>query len=942
MHTKLQRPRQPRGTVARPHLWVKLDRGLDKPLILIAAGAGFGKTTLASSWLEELAKRTPVAAPLAASFAEPLAVPVAAPLTTAWLTLDEHDGDLVLFLRYFVAAVHKAQAGACPQTEAMLYAQRQPRPDLLLTTLSNELSQLPSDLLLVLDDYSAIQSEAVDEFLAGLLRSWPQPLHLVLITRYDPPLALPALRAKGAIVEVRSSDLRFSPSEATLYLHQAVVNPLDDRTIAAVQERAEGWIVGIKLASLSLDTGTSKADLVATLASSDVDATEYLAAEVFSHQPPAIQAFLLQTSILDHFCAALCAAVIQDAALDGGDAGGWSATACIEWLVRSNLFMIALDGQRKWYRYHHLFRDMLRRRALGELAEEQRRHLQQRAARWFAERHFFDEALRHALAAGDIDLAIQVVEEGLPDALNREDWLTLERWLRLLPPALVETRPWLLMLKAWILQYSWQLDVQLRVLDQIDALLDQSPAEQSSDMQTAGSGARLRALVAILRGQHAFYNNQPQAGLELLTTAFPSVPESWTGIRGFAMLHIGICMQAVGQEAAAERLLLDRFEQYEKKGDTFGLLLLMSLAFNYFAEGKLEQVRQTAATMLRLCADQPLANTRSWANYFMGAAYYEWNQPAAAEAHFAAVAERRYVATLVVVRDALHQLALLQQRRGRPDEARRTLEMLSDLELEQYGREDETTRGLRARLLLMEGDIDGAGRWADAFAAPVPDMPLVWLAHPHLIKARILLERQYGTDLADARHLLESLLETDERTYDKWFNIEVLALLAVCQARQGCETAALQTLEQALELARPGGFVRAFVELGQTMQALLARLPKQDVGVQRLLAAFPGEATKIVRNGAEPVAADAPAAQAPLLPPLPAPVAGLVEQLTPRELQVLALLPEPLSSQELAAKLHVSHATLKRHMANIYGKLGVTRRWDAVAQAKALGMLSPN
>ena len=535
--------------------------------------------------------------------------------------------------------------------------------------------------------------------------------------------------------------------------------------------------------------------------------------------------------------------------------------------------------------------------------------------------------------------------------LNREDWLTLERWLRLLPPALVETRPWLLMLKAWTLQYTWQLDVQLRALDQIDALLDQSPLEPTgsngqhtgsatrvdfqADFRAKASGERLCALVAILRGQHEFYNNEPQRALELLTTAFPSVPESWTGIRGFAMLHIGICMQAVKQEAAAERLLLDRFEQYEKKADTFGLLLLMSLAFNYFAEGKLEQVRQTAATMLRLCADQPLANTRSWADYFMGAAYYEWNQLPAAEVHFAAVAERRYVATLVVVRDALHQLALLQQRRGSPGEARRTLEMLSDLELEQYGREDEATRGLRARLLLMQGDLEGAGRWGDAFTAPVPDTPLVWLAHPHLIKARILLERQYGTDLADARHLLESLLETDERTYDKWFNIEVLALLAVCHARQGCDSEAQHTLERALELARPGGFVRVFVELGPTMQVLLARLSRKDAGVQRLLAAFPDDAPMA------PAAARVPASVSVPTPALD-PRAGPVEPLTPRELQVLALLREPLSSKELAAKLDVSHATLKRHVANIYGKLHVTRRWDAVAQAQALGLLMPD
>jgi LuxR family transcriptional regulator, maltose regulon positive regulatory protein len=330
--------------------------------------------------------------------------------------------------------------------------------------------------------------------------------------------------------------------------------------------------------------------------------------------------------------------------------------------------------------------------------------------------------------------------------------------------------------------------------------------------------------------------------------------------------------------------------------------------------------------MLRLCANQPLATMQSWAEYFLGLAYYEWNQLSAAEAHFAAVAERRHVATLIAVRDALHPLALLQQRCGSPLEARRTLEMLSEIELEQNGREDETMRGLRARLLLMAGDIDGAGWWADAFSVPVPDTPLLWLANPHLIKTRILLARQHGTDLLDAQHILQALLETAERTHNTRFSIEILSLLAVGHARQGCDALAQQALERALELARPGGFVRVFVELGPTMQMLLARLPKQDVDVQRLLAAFPDVAPgpKRVPATGETIA----------------PEAGPLEQLTPRELQVLALLPEPLSSKELARKLNMSHATLKRHVANIYGKLSVTRRWDAVARAKALGLLA--
>ena len=309
----------------------------------------------------------------------------AAPLESAWLTLDENDGDLVLFLRYFVRAVRSVQPGACSKTDTLLYALRQPRQELLFATISNELAQLSSDLVLVLDDYSALHSHAVDEFMAALLRNWPQPLHLVLITRFDPRLPLPALRAKGAIV--------------------------------------------------------------------------YLADEVFSNLPPVIQDFLLQTSILDRFCAALCSAMLE-ARIDGGDAA-WSAGACIEWLLRANLFTVALDGRSEWYRYHHLFRDMLRRRAGTELAEEKLRGLHRRAALWFADQHLFDEALRQALAAGDPDLAVQIAEEGLPDVHNREDWLTLERWLSLLPPTLIETRPWLLVMKAWILQFTWQLGAQL-------------------------------------------------------------------------------------------------------------------------------------------------------------------------------------------------------------------------------------------------------------------------------------------------------------------------------------------------------------------------------------------------------------------------------------------------------------------------------------------------
>ena len=328
LQTKLYRPRVLRGLVARPHLWALLNRGLDKPLTLICAGPGFGKTTLVTSWLEELAAHTGAVAP----------IPV------AWLALDENDNDLVAFLRYFVAALQTAIPDACSETAALLQSSRQSSTALFTTTLINDLARLPRRTILVLDDYSALKSAEVNDLLVALVHNWPPPLHLVLVTRHNPPLPLPTLRARGAITELRTQQLRFSLAETTAYLEQALEMPVDEATVDALEQRAEGWIAGLKLATLSLDTGTSTATLVAALANPDVNVTEYLTDEVLSRQPPAVQAFLLQTSVLDHFCASLCTAVI------GELAPGWDAAACIQWLVRTNLFIITLDNQNEWYR----------------------------------------------------------------------------------------------------------------------------------------------------------------------------------------------------------------------------------------------------------------------------------------------------------------------------------------------------------------------------------------------------------------------------------------------------------------------------------------------------------------------------------------------------------------------------------------------------------------
>ena len=489
LKTKLQRPRVLRNVVPRPHLWAMLDRGSDKSLTLVCAGAGFGKSTLVSSWVEHTATLSPAGVPQPA----------------AWLSLDENDSDPHVFLQYVVAALRTVAADACEETLSLLQSPQQPRRELLFATLINEMVVLPSRIVLVLDDYSVIHSEIIDEFISKLVRIAPQQLHLVLITRRNPPLPLPQLRAADAITEIRSQDLRFSHDETTNYLSRSLATPLGASQIAALELRSEGWIAGLKLAVLSLRNNASSAAVQPEPVIGDATIDEYLADEVLAQQPPAVQSFLLRTSIVDHFCASLCQAILA------AEEPGWDARTCIDWLVRSDLFVVSLANDQDWYRYHHLLLGMLRQRLAAQLTSDEVRELHRRAATWFADQGLTNEALHHAMLAGDHDLASQIMWAALPDVLNHEDRPTLERWLSLLsllPESAIQGRPEPLLLKAWSLQFRWQLGAQADVLRQIESLLDgRNAAMGAGDAPGTEQDSRLqmmRAQLAVLRGQEAF------------------------------------------------------------------------------------------------------------------------------------------------------------------------------------------------------------------------------------------------------------------------------------------------------------------------------------------------------------------------------------------------------------------------------------------------------
>lgn len=899
--TKLHRPAVPAHFVPRPRLVRMLERGKSVPLTLVCAPAGFGKTTLVSAWIKGMTTG---------------GIGNAAPLPAAWLSLDERDSAVDLFLCALIAAIQTQAPGACALTLDLLAAPLSLSFDTVLTTFSNELALISQPFIIVLDDYQSIGGGAVHDLLSGLLRHWPPFIHLVLISRSNPPLPLARLRASNRIVEIRSRDLRFTSEETAALLDRLLLSPPRKDVATLLDRRTEGWVAGVQMAALSL--AVDGGDVETYLAGTDAGIADYLASEVLSRQPAVIQYFLLTTSLMDRFCVGLCEALV-DGSMEGG-----SVRDCVNWLETANLFVIPLDKHGEWYRYHHLFQEFLQRRLLLEVGPERTAGLHRLAANWFAQNQLIEEALHHALLAHDHDLAARVMEGALCEALNRDDRPALERWLNLLPDEVIARRPGVLMIKAWAYQLSWRFRAQARVLEQVEALL----AKDGGSTPDPGEAALLRGQLLTLYGQAAYFCNDVAGAIAMCKEAMALLPPDWMYVRGGTMIYLGLAMQAGGQAGAAENLLLDAYEALGQRATSYGLRLLVALAFVYLQEGKLEQVKQTAQLLLAQAgpgAVIPLC----WAHFFLGMVHYHRNELEEAQRSFDAVVQARFMTQMLAARASFFGLVLSQHALGQIEAAQRTLELLSQFDLQTQGVEDVRTRSLRARLQLMDGDLGSAALWADALASPPPDQPLLWLEEPYLTKVRILLASGGEQDSCEALRLLDAYDELARRTHNRRFQVEILALRALALNMTGEKGDALISLEEAVYLARGGGFVRVFVELGQPVQAILERLVQRGSAAEtarRILAAFADER----KNPNPSTKPDSLANFAPL-----------VERLTMREVDVLLLLRERLSNKEIAQKLSLSTTTVKRHTANIYGKLGVNRRWEAVIRAEALGLLPP-
>jgi LuxR family maltose regulon positive regulatory protein len=904
LETKLYVPRPRRGLVPRPRLSQRLDRGTTSKLMLISAPAGFGKTTLLTEWL---------AAGPAAPADERLA---------AWLSLDRADNDPASFWTYVIAALQTVAPGIGESALTLLQAPQPPPIETVLTALLNDLGAITGDIVLVLDDYHVIDARDVQDAMAFLLDHLPPRLHVVIASRTDPALPLARLRARGELVETRAAELRFTPDEAAAYLNEMMGLQLTARDVAALEGRTEGWIAALQLAALSMQGRDDVAGFIAGFTGDDRYVVDYLAEEVLQRQSDRVQTFLLQTSILGRLSGPLCDAVT-------GQGGG---KAMLEALDRGNLFLVPLDDRRRWYRYHHLFADVLQARLLDE-QPDQVPDLHQRASAWYQQNGEPAVAIGHALAAGDFERAADLAELEIPAMSRTRQEAMVRGWLEVIPDEVVRVRPVLSVGFAGALLSVGELEgVESRLRDaerwlDVTTGTDARSVARSAEMVVAdeeeyrrlpGMIELYRAALALARGDVPGTVRHARGALDLALAEDHLCRAGASGILGLASWASGDL--EAGHSAYAE--CMAGLRRAGHIADTFGCAL--ALADIRLVQGRLGEAMRTYEQALQRVPEQGGPVLRGTADMYVGMSgvHRERNDLHTATQQLLRSQELGEHTGLPQNRYRWRvAMARIRRAEGDLDGA---LDLLNEAECVYVGDFFPNVRpvpALRARIWIAQGRLGDALGWAREQGLSVDDDLSYLREFEHITLARVLMAR-YQDERAErsvheAIRLLDRLLRAAEEGERAGSVIEILVLRALAYQRHGDIPAALSCLERAVTLAEPEGYVRVFADEGPPMASLLRVAARQQTAgnyVRQLLAAV----TETEQNG--------PVKQA------------LIEPLSERELDVLRLLGTELDGPAIARELMVSLNTVRTHTKHIYAKLAVTNRRAAVRRAAELDL----
>lgn len=911
LQTKLSTPRLRPSLVPRPRLIDKLNQGLTgKLLALISAPAGFGKTTLVAEWLSQISI-----------------------VNSAWLSLDNADNDPARFLAYVIAALQKILPNLGEGAQAALQSPRPPPVEALLTTLINQINDLPDDpltaskcnLILVLDDYHLITAKPVHDALAFLLDHLPDNMLLVIVTRSDPPLPLARFRGRGHLTELRTADLRFTLDEAAQFINKGMGLALTAGHLAALTARTEGWIAGLQMAAVSMQSREHDDDItsfIQAFTGSNRYILDYLVEEVLHSQSEEIRDFLLKTAVLDHFTAPLCDAILENAEQPPQSPNrGPRSQEILEQLERANLFIVPLDDRRRWYRYHHLFADLLRNQ-LNKNYPHLPLALHCRASQWFEQNGFVPEAMQHAIAAEDFNRAADLLESIVSPLLNEGRPATLLSLMAYLPGETIIARPWLAVHATWAYFLTWQFDAIEPLLQSVELNLSSSSAARPSE--EFGGANRIHVRMIALRAFMAQWQGDLATATALTHQVLKRLDGDDLQLRSVLETNLGAICMIRGDLTSARQHLEESITAGKAAGNFYAALSsICKLAELDAMQGLLHQAAKTYRQAIQLGLEwgggRPIPGN-GYAHVGLAQVLFEWNDLDRAAHHLTrGIRLGKQCGEREIVMQGYLTLARLRRAQGKTDTATEALEQAAAI----APRESailpvDFLSSWQARIALAQGDLTAAGRWADSHesALEVSDF-LHRFEQPDLILVRVRIAQGR---VEEAARLLEQLLSKTETRGHIGNRIIMRILQALTHQAQGNKTQAMHALERALSLAESGGYVRVFVDEGPSMARLLYEAARRGIFAEyasKLLAAFPAQ---------EPA------------PTYQIRSEEMVEPLSERELEVLQLIAEGLSNQEIATRLVLSLNTIKGHTRKIYNKLGVNSRTQAVAKAKTLGI----
>jgi LuxR family maltose regulon positive regulatory protein len=888
--TKLLIPPPQRALVSRLRLIEQLNRVLDKKLTLVSAPAGYGKTMLLSVWANEC------------------------PVPLAWLTLDEGENDLTRFLAYLVAALEKFKPGISKGFSGLLQSTQPPPQKDLLSSLINEIDEIQHPFALVLDDYHLVSEQAIHDTVMYLLDHLPPKMHLVIASRADPPLKLARLRARSELNELRLADLCFTTQEAEQLLNGMMTLDLMQDQVAALTTRTEGWIAGLQMAAVSLRNTADKSNFIQSFSGSNRYILDYLIEEVLKSQHEEVKSFLMKTSILDRLTASLCDHIINKE----------GSQEILENLERANLFIVSLDEERSWYRYHQLFRDLLFKMAKQTYPDEVAAW-HRLASLWFENHGLLDEAIDHALAAEDDERAVGLIENSAQSTISRSEFYTFQGWVSHLPEDIVCNRPNL------ILYYSWALIMTNSPNEKVEAWLKK--------VDTSSEGTASKA--GVLRGYLDFLQGDVFRAIHLLQQSLEKLPLEDSLFRGIATWLLSIFSITIGDfNTGSQALEILVRTSLQKNHIIIAAGALCALAEVHLRMGQLPQAKDDYEQALAVSRDSrgrlPVA---ARALMGLGELWREWNDLELATRYCLEGIElaKRFREISAIAGHIT--LANIRHARGEWQGSYEAIQKAQELALqtESTNLDDLIVELYRAKLDILHGNIEAGGDWIRARGLEHEldpdelDQKNDYYRY-HILKYELLVVARWFISVDQyqrALRLLDILCKKMEEQGRIHLVIEALLLSSIAYQKLGERGEAMKCFNRCLVLAAPGDYVRLFLDGGPAVRILLQEAGKGGFAVEyvsKLLAAF--EVESLQREGGVLV----PASQTFSMP-------NLLEPLTEREIELLALIAEGLSNQEIAQRLFISLPTVKWHTSNIYRKLDVRSRTQAVIQARSIGVL---